>query len=589
MRLPNLNQIRTSASSITEFRGLNRTELCSESEFNKAFNVTTDRYPIATSRGLRRKLIASGKVLGLVGGDKLYVVYQNHIRVVTEDTAYNIDLPTALTDGTKSIVRMGAKLCIFPDRIIVDTESEKAESIENSFSTNNATFTLTNAYGDIITYHDDAYYESHDPANNDYLITEVDGETVLRRYTSSSGWVDITTSYIQITSTGIGKGFKKGVGVKFSVNIDGWAEGKNIFPNDNNGRGEATYVLKSVSDDAVTIAGILKNTKTVNSLTMKRECPNLAYVTEYQNRLWGCNEKGTEIYASALGDATSWNTFEGISTDSYAATIGSEGRFTGAITYLGYPMFFKKDSLIKVAVSANGGHVLKEVFCRGVADGCSDSLTIVNELLYYKATDSVMMYDGSLPTRISDALGDISDFKDVVGGCYKGKLYLSGSNGNYVYDTKVGAWTETDDTFTSFATFGEAFVYAKDTLVTLSDYVPNIVSQSENNKDIKWELKTRDVDYIVSSKGYSKSPNAKYVQKIVVKVALAVGSSVKISVRYDDKPFETLIHYQHKGTGIIPISLKMRRCNSFAIKIEGLGEGSVYSITKVLAEGSDKY
>ena len=50
-----------------------------------------------------------------------------------------------------------------------------------------------------------------------------------------------------------------------------------------------------------------------------------------------------EIYACKLGDPWNWNCFAGLSTDSCAVTVGSDGDFTGAASYLDYILFFKAD------------------------------------------------------------------------------------------------------------------------------------------------------------------------------------------------------------------------------------------------------
>ena len=72
----------------------------------------------------------------------------------------------------------------------------------------------------------------------------------------------------------------------------------------------------------------------------------------------------------------------GISTDSWVGSVGTDGQFTGAITHLGYPLFFKETVLHKVYISQNGAHSIQDTACRGVQSGCGDSLAIVNEVLY---------------------------------------------------------------------------------------------------------------------------------------------------------------------------------------------------------------
>ena len=67
----------------------------------------------------------------------------------------------------------------------------------------------------------------------------------------------------------------------------------------------------------------------------RRSVPEMDFVIESGNRLWGCKygvvdgKAVNEIYASKLGDFKNWNCYAGRSTDSYVATRGSDGPFTG--------------------------------------------------------------------------------------------------------------------------------------------------------------------------------------------------------------------------------------------------------------------
>ena len=58
--------------------------------------------------------------------------------------------------------------------------------------------------------------------------------------------------------------------------------------------------------------------------TLKREMPNMDYLTVADNRIWGCSNSAHEIYACKQGDPTNWYSYAGISKDSYAVTIGSD-------------------------------------------------------------------------------------------------------------------------------------------------------------------------------------------------------------------------------------------------------------------------
>ena len=81
---------------------------------------------------------------------------------------------------------------------------------------------------------------------------------------------------------------------------------------------------------------------------LERRVPDMDYLTECDNRVWGCSNKENVIYACKLGDPTNWFSYRGIATDSYAVTVGSDGAFTGAATCMGYALFFKENTLHKL-------------------------------------------------------------------------------------------------------------------------------------------------------------------------------------------------------------------------------------------------
>ena len=79
------------------------------------------------------------------------------------------------------------------------------------------------------------------------------------------------------------------------------------------------------------------------TVQLERRVPDLDFVTECDNRVWGCSSRENVIYACKLGDPTNWFSYRGIAADSYAVTVGSDGAFTGAATCMGYALFFKEN------------------------------------------------------------------------------------------------------------------------------------------------------------------------------------------------------------------------------------------------------
>jgi hypothetical protein len=314
----------------------------------------------------------------------------------------------------------------------------------------------------------------------------------------------------------------------------------------------------------------------------------MAFITECNNRLWGCSEDGHEIYCCKLGDVKNWNCFKGISTDSWAATIGSDGDFTGAITYLGYPMFFKEDSLIKVAISSTGAHQTKETVCRGVQKGSDKSLAILNETLFYKSSTAVCAYNGSLPYSISDALGDVR-YYDATGGCVGDEYYVSmrEADGKYilfVFDSKNAIWSKHDDT--------QAYAFCKHL-----DDLYYVDAKDNRLKSVKGTLlfdtteKNLEgaIDWYVESGniGYS-SPDNKYLANINIRLTLEQGTDVSFYVQYNSSGvWEYKFSMSGRGTRSYSVPFTPSRCDHFKYKLVGKGKCKIHSVTKTTEEGSD--
>lgn len=586
MHFPYIDNIPQSKQTISQFIGLNTTNTCQDNEFRDIKNMSLREYPYITTRKARKRSdYGLTNIKGILGGDKLYIASTNRFTWIDDDGEHHVNC--TLSNTNKKLVKMGSRICIFPDKKVFD--GTIVQPMESTFSASSAQFSLTDATGQTITYHNASYYDSHTAADGDYLMTEVNGVSELQRYAKTSGaWYVVTTAFIQITMNGIGSYFKAGDGVK--ITIDGsvsWDEGKKLFT-ETDGEGDyyATYTIRNVSANAITIGGILKQNKSFSgTVSVKRECPDIAYVTEAMNRLWACNASGTEIYACKLGDPFNWNTFEGISTDSWACTVGSHGEFTGAITYLGYPMFFKEDSLIKIAISSQGAHATKETVCRGVQSGSGESLCVVDEILMYKSPSSIMAYDGSLPFSISNKLGDLTNFSGCVGGRNKSLYYISGYHGaedvTYIYDGEKGAWTkELDNAVDSFATTNNVLYSASNDEIEAYDDEELISGDMEVLKTIPIGFSTKEFDYT--------TPDSKYIHRLVIKAKMDISARLDVAIEYNGSgQLQTVCSLSSKNKNVYPLSIIPQRCESFKLHFKGKGNVTVMHITKIISEGSD--
>lgn len=584
MRYPFIDNIQQSRDITTYFNGYNHKLSCPEGSFYDMKNVTTDYYPILSPRMPRAKGREFTKFQGIIGMEELLYVDNGVLYVNGVAKVSNLSTTTE-----KTITKMGAYIVIFPDKVWYNTKDGTSGNMGAKVTKNQSvSFTLCGADGTAITYHDDAYYASHSPANGDYKMSTVNGKTSLSVYSSATKiWTSVATTYMKIASTGIGSAFDKEDGVKITIDFSGisWDYGKNfIFVSEdasNTNLHSSTFVIADKGNDYITVTALLNENKTFTvPITVEREVPDIAYVTECQNRLWGCSKDGHEIYCCKLGDVKNWNVFAGISTDSWAATIGTDGKFTGAATYLGYPIFFKEDSLVRVTVSSTGGHSTKDIYCRGVQSGSAKSICIVDELLYYKSDDGVCVYDGNFPTSISDVLGKVR-YTDAVGGSLESRYYISMKDENedrhiFVYDAKNKLWAKEDKTNV------KAFCKYKGKLYFVSDnflWDVNGVSSETKEKTIDWMVESGNIGYATADK--------KYISRFNVRMFLANESHVSMYIQYDDGAWEFLWNMNGYGIKTFSIPVVPKRCDHFRIRLSGKGEAKLYTISKTMEEGSD--
>ena len=592
MKFPILNNTSQYREMTSVFGGYNHQLSCQEGQFFDMKNMTSLYFPILSPRQRRGIVKTFINPQGIL--DKEEVLWIDDKKLYINGVEKELPGVSLSGESPKTLAKMGAYVIIMPDKVWYNADKEECGYMEHTTeiaSGNEIKFSLCEADGTAITWHDATYYETNAPANGDYMMSISNGKASLKVYSSATSiWATVATTYVQITATGIGKGFEKGDGVKLTIDsgIDALS---NIFVNEEeDGRVSTNTVISDKTDDCITVVGILKENLVITdkNFMVERKVPDMAFITECNNRLWGCSKDGHEIYCCKLGDVKNWNCFQGIATDSWAATIGSDGKFTGAITYLGYPMFFKEDGLIKISPSSTGGHQTKETKCRGVQKGSHASLSILNEILYYKSSTCVCAYNGSLPYSISDELGDVR-YYDAVAGSIGDRYYISmrDSLNNYsmfVYDSKNGIWCKEDGTeVISFCRHSDDLYYidGKDNkMKSVRGTLLYDVPEKKTEDKIDWYVESGQI-------GYS-SPDHKYVARINLRISLEVGTNVDFYLQYDSSGvWEHKFNMSGKGTRTYSIPIIPRRCDHFKYKLSGKGECKIHSITKTVEEGSD--
>ena len=399
-------------------------------------NLWSSGYPALETRPLRRTVTQLTKPNGMTEKDGLFWVDGTALYVNGAKTGL------VLTDSRKQLVSMGAYLLIFPDKKYINTQDlTDFGSMENvRTTTGEVTFTLCDGTGESLGSYAAGTEAPQEPRTGDLWLDTERSESVMRRYDGST-WTALTEVYTKIAAVGVGLGFRAGDGV--TVAGCGAAELNGL------------HVLQAAEDDWVLVPALCRTLDSQTAaVTVMRLMPEMDFVVEQGNRLWGCKygivdgQAVNAVYASKLGDFKNWNCFAGLSTDSYAASRGSDGAFTGAADYLGSPLFFKENCVERVYPSANGAHQIVTVQCAGVKSGSSGSLRVVDGKLYYHSQGGVCVFDGSMPVNVSQALGE-ARYHDAVAGAAEGCYYLSAADGAgawhlLVLDTRQGLWYRED-------------------------------------------------------------------------------------------------------------------------------------------------
>lgn len=574
MRLPTLSGVATSREMVDTFRGYNHNLRIGDGEAWDMRNMTSDLYPVLSPRK-PRGLHLEAPITGIIGKEKL--CYTEGTDFVIGDERYDL----GLDDREKTMVSMGAFVIILPDKKYINTaQPEDRGDIENTVTVSGAVkYQMCGIDGAAFENTTVSDTEPENPANGAYWI-DTSGEThALKRWAAgTSQWVGIATTYVKIEAPGIGTGFREHDGVQISGITA-------ASLTDLNG----TMTIWSRSDDWVVVIGFLDKavTQEEEAVTVKRVMPIMDFVTESGNRLWGCrygeNSKGefvNELYASRLGDFRNWESFMQVSTDSYMASVGTDGPFTGAVTHMGYPIFMKEDCFHKVYGSIPANFQIQTTACRGVQKGSHRSMAIVNEVLYYKSQTTVCAYDGSLPAEIGYCLGNVH-YSNAVAGSHGNKYYISmmdldGGWNLFVWDAAKKLWHREDD----FRAKG--FVSHGGTLYGWEDgRVWDMLNAPADADRVRWVWESGEIGL--------NMPDMKYINRLIVRMSLEMGTEVRVFGRYDfNENWEPLFALRSAFLKSYDVPLRPKRCDYMQLRIVGEGPGKIYSITRNIQQGSSR-
>lgn len=517
-----------------QFGGLNHNLGAADGELWDMRNLTSDYFPLLATRPQRllyRKM--EGTPGGLFSWDGLAWVDGTGFYFKGERRG-------TVTEGEKTFAALGAYIVIFPDKAWYNTLTGEFGSLEATWAGSSLTFT------------------------NGKLYEE-----------------DAEANCIQAAGVNWEDYFKAGDAVTI--------EGCTKHPENNK-----TPIIREIDGDKLyfyeyifTLDGDEGSEPYTESgsLTVKRTVPDLLYICENENRMWGCDK--TTIYASKLGDIFNWNVYDGLDTDSYSVDTGSAGSFTGCASYLGYPIFFKEEHIYKVYGSIPSNFEVMGSATLGVAEGSAGSLAIAGEILFYLSRAGVMAYSGGIPQPVGAAFGTERQ-KDAVAGSDGLKYYISmrGADGAWrlhVYDAQRGLWHTEDETHaTHFARQdGNLYMLTDQGEIWMEGNIQDPPEGATPEGAVAWMAEFGDFT--------DDDPNKKGVSKIQIRLELDEGATVEVYLQFDtDGQWQRVNGALGEGVKrsyylpIIP-----RRGDHYRMRLQGAGGCRIYSLVREFYSGSE--
>ena len=272
----------------------------------------------------------------------------------------------------------------------------------------------------------------------------------------------------------------------------------------------------------------------LREVTAARRVPDMDFVVEQGNRLWGCKygivdgRPVNEIYASKLGDIFNWNVFDGVATDSFAVDVASTGDFTACCSYLGYPCFFKEEHIYKVYGDKPSNFQVMGSASLGVERGSDESLAIAGETLFYLSRTGIVAWSGGIPQSVSAAFGT-QRFRNGVAGSDGTKYFVSLQDTTGVYqlfafDTRTNLWHREDSTQAVGWGWNEE-LYCLDATgkLWMNGNARSVPQGAVQEALVAWKAEWADFyEYTTYSSSSTATPEKKGIGKLLLRLELAV-------------------------------------------------------------------
>lgn len=577
------------------FGGLNHNLGATDGEIFDMRNMCSDFYPLLATRELSWKRESRNEgILEFFAFDIFdgHTAWIGRIGPSVAALFFDNELVTTLPlgYGERQMVRMGTRILIWPDKWFFDMRSAAAKD-------------YSEIYISVVPH-------SEEIEGNIVIaqhLNEEETEFITDYFIFKDGaWEIFTPAYSMEAFTAPGDAvFEDGTykgqpaernTIKFSKSYtDHWTENWRLNVGDAveisgaaDKENNKIPIIREIDTDEDYIylrfyEGTFTNNSSDDDIVITRKVPDLDFICEHKNRLWGC--KGKEIFCSHQGDPLNWYEYESLADGAWAVEIGS-GELTGCVSY-NYPLFFTENEIYTVLGNSPMEYALSvtpNTF--GLAKGSHRSFAIVREYLFYHSPYGFCYYYGSMPQLCSAALGT-EYFRNAVGGGKGGKYYVScetenGLTRNYVFDATRGMWHKEQNAFASkiaaFAWDGDLYAIMGDGVYTMG--LPR--NKPSDNSEFGDDSMPSQV---VFAPWDMDSVNKKQVKSIYIRHEVEGTLTARV---YVDGVENASLRKTMTGKGMTEIVGIPQRCDRWYLQLDGAGAWRVYSIAYDFYEGSAK-
>lgn len=527
-------RVGAKSNVVVTLRGINYSDSYAEGALADSKNITAVRFPYFTTKAAREERTDLMGATSITSWNFLSYVMDNHFYYTKNGLDY-IDCGE-VSEDPKQYAMLYKKLVVWPDKKYLSTDDPEEGLIDMGASCSGT--------GAVIDHY-------------------VDSENIEYERITVSGWdVDLDDVF----------------SVRDSINISGFSTDTNNGYHQIEQITATTMLFAADTMTAETAAG---------TISLSRDIPDMDFICESGNRLWGCSNSSQTIYCSRLDDPLNFYDYTGEADDSFAIDVSSAGDFTGCVKMSSSVLFFKEQCLHKILGSYNAEFQMMTYTMHGIAAGSHKSAQVINEVLYYLSTDGVYAYNGGSASLISQDLGEkrlkwgvsATDGVNYYLSCYDGDkpLFLT-------YFGRYGLWLKEDET------------RATD-MCRVNNDVFLLTNSHRVYKEIGSDA-TLPVDFLLQFKPFYETVTGSYNRsavafghkrygKLIIRTEMSQGTWAAFDIREDDglwREVQKLIG----ATGLSRVVFPIGRVDKYEIRIRGNGQFTLKNMEREFRVGSDK-